>query len=116
MSSTVSWNLQLSLRDDRIDSARDLMEEMVESTRNEAGALGYEWFLTGNSCHIQERYADSGAVVAHLSTFGERFADRFLKQFEPTGLWVYGEPSDEARAILDGFGAVYLSPFGGFTR
>ena len=116
MSGTVSWNLQLSVRDNRLDGARTLMEEMVESTRNEKGALGYEWFLAGNVCHLQERYADSDAVVAHLGTFGEKFAERFLQHFEPTGLWVYGEPSDEARAILDGFGAVYLGPFGGFVR
>ena len=30
--------------------------------------------------------------------------------------FVYGEPSDEARAALDGFGAVYLGTFGGFSR
>jgi len=116
MSDTISWNLRLSVRDGQFEGARDLMEEMVESTRQESGALGYEWFLTGNACHTQERYADSEAAVVHLGTFGERFAERFLQVFEPTGLWVYGEPNDEARAILDGFGAVYLSPFGGFTR
>ena len=93
------------------------MEEMVASTRSEAGALGYEWFLSndGATCHIQERYSDSGAVMAHLGTFGANFAERFLGCFEPTALYVYGDPSEEARSALDGFGAAYLGEWGGFT-
>jgi hypothetical protein len=94
------------------------MHEMVESTRSEPGTQAYEWFLSGDGavCHVYERYADSTAAMAHLGTFGSKFAERFLECVEPTGLYVYGDPSDEARAVLDGFGAVYLGPFGGFSR
>jgi len=118
MADTVSWNLRLSVRAGRLEDARTLMEEMVASTRSEAGTLGYEWFLNapGATCHIHERYADSAAVMAHLGTFGSRFADRFLQCFEPAGLAVYGTPSPEARAALDGFGAQYLATWGGFGR
>ncbi len=118
MSKAVSWNLRLSLREGRLGEARALMDEMVASTRNEAGALGYEWFLDrdGTTCHILERYADSDAVMAHLGVFGARFAERFLQCFTPTGLVVYGDPSAEARAALDGFGAAYLGTWGGFVR
>jgi quinol monooxygenase YgiN len=118
MSSVLSWNLQVSVPDGRGDDVRALMDEMVESTRAEPGALGYEWFLSadGSTCHICERYVDSGAAVSHLGGFGSKFAERFLECLAPTGLHVYGEPSDEARAIFDGFGAVYLGTFGGFSR
>jgi len=118
MSAVVSWNLELAVRDGRLDDFRALMHEMVESTTAEPGAQTYEWFLTDDdtSCHICERYVDSEAVVAHLETFGARFAGRFLGCVEPTRLHVYGEPSAKARAALDGFGAVYLGPFGGFSR
>lgn len=118
MSGVVSWNLQLSVRDGRLDDVRALMAEMVASTMNEPGTLGYEWFLSpdGGTCHTCERYADSAAVLAHLGTFGARFADRFLACLQPTSLTVYGEPSTEARTALDGFGAVYLGPLGGFHR
>ena len=44
------------------------------------------------------------------------FVDRFLGCFEPISLSVYGEPTAEARAALDGFGAVYLGWLGGFNR
>ena len=46
MSSVVSWNIQLSVQDGKLDEARALMTEMVEATTQEAGALGYEWFLS----------------------------------------------------------------------
>jgi quinol monooxygenase YgiN len=118
MSDVVSWNLQLSVIDGKLDDARLLMAEMVEATNHEAGAVVYEWFLSpdGTSCHINERYADSAATLEHLGNFGANFAERFLACFAPTGLHVYGEPSDEVRGVLDGFGAVYMGTLGGFAR
>lgn len=118
MSKTVSWNLQLSVREGRLNDARNLMREMVTATEQEPGAQGYEWFLRGDGkvCHLNERYANSAAAMVHLGNFGSKFADRFLACFEPTSFSVYGEPSAEARAVLDGFGATYLGWLGGFKR
>lgn len=118
MSAVVSWNLQLAVRDGQSASLEHLMKEMVEATRSEPGSEAYEWFLSedGSTCHIYERYADSAAVMTHLATFGARFAERFLGCLDVTAFHVYGNASDEARAVLDGFGAVYLAPFGGFAR
>ena len=118
MSSMISWNLQMSVRDGQLDTARELMREMVASTLDEPGTLGYEWFLSddGKTCHIHERYVDSDAAVVHAGTFGSSFAERFLACFEPTSLSVYGDPSAAARVGLDGLGAKYLGLFGGFNR
>ena len=118
MSDVVSWNLRLSLREGRLDEFRALMDEMVASTRNEGGAVAYEWFITpdGSECHLYERYADSAATMVHLGNFGAHFAERFMGCVEPTQFHVYGSPDEQVRGILDGFGAVYLGPFGGFAR
>ena len=118
MANTVSWNLQLSVRDGQQGEVRPLMNDMIAATQQEAGAQLYEWFLSagGKTCHINERYADSEAVLTHLGNFGSRFAERFLACFEPTALWVYGDPNSEARAALDGLGAAYLGWVGGFIR
>ena len=91
---------------------------MVESTQAEAGTLSYEWFLSedAGTCHLYERYQDSNAALVHLGSFGSKFAERFLGCVELTALHVYGEPSEELRAVHDGFGAVYLGTFGGFSR
>ena len=118
MPNNISWNLQMKVREGRLGDAQELMSEMVTGTRQEPGALGYEWFLSGDgkTCHTNERYADSQAVMVHLGNFGSRYAERFLAYFEPTSLSVYGDPSAEVRAGLDGFGAAYLGWLGGFTR
>ncbi|MBT8400271.1 MAG: antibiotic biosynthesis monooxygenase [Rhodothermia bacterium] len=119
MSNVISWNLQMAVRDGRLDDARNLVKEMVAATRQEEpGTQIYEYFLSpdGSSCHIYERYADSDAALVHLGNFGSKYVDRFLACFEPTSLSVYGEPSPDARAALDGFGAAYLGPFEGFSR
>jgi quinol monooxygenase YgiN len=118
MSDRVSWVLEVAVKPGQLEAFRALMQEMVESTRAESGALGYEWFVSvdGGVVHLYERYADSAAVVAHLATFGERFAGRFLASVDSTRLTVMGSPNDEARAALGGFGPVYLQPFGGFSR
>lgn len=118
MSSNISWNLQVSIRQGRFDDFKSLMHEMIESTRAEPGALVYEWFLNEDkdTCHLYERYADSDSVMTHLGNFGSRFAARFLESVQPTALTVYGEPNDAVRKGLAAFGAKYLGPFGGFNR
>jgi quinol monooxygenase YgiN len=118
METQVSWLLEVSVKAGRLDSFRALMEEMVLSTWAEPGALGYEWFVSedGGTIHLAERYADSAAALAHLGTFGEKFAGRFLEAVDPTRLMVMGTPSDDVRAAMRGFGPTYLRPFGGFLR
>ena len=118
MSEAISLNLQLSVREGHLDDVRDLMNDMVASTQEEPGALIYEWFLSadGKTCHTNERYADSAAVLAHLANYRYKFVERFHVCFEPTPFSVYGEPSAEARADLHRHGATILGRLGGFSR
>lgn len=119
MSKAISWNLQLAVREGRLSDARDLVKEMVEATRqDEPGTQIYEYYLSpdGTRCHIYERYVDSDAALVHLGNFGSKFAERFMGCFEPTSFSVYGDPSAEARAVLDSFGASYLGRLDGFDR
>ena len=118
MSSSVSWNLRVSIKDGQFDNFNALMAEMVEATQAESGTLMYEWFLSEDkgTCHLYERYVDSAAVMVHLGNFGSKFAARFLEYLEPNQMTVYGDPSDEVRAGLEGLGPVYLGLIGGFAR
>lgn len=118
MTDTVSWNLQLSVRDGQLENARVLMNEMVNATLEEPGTLSYEWYLgaEGDTCHINERYADSAAALAHIANFGANFAARFMACFEPTSFAVYGNPTEDVRAALAEMGVSYLEWFGGFDR
>lgn len=118
MSKSISLIAHLSVRDGRLNDARELMNEMVAATRQETGTQKYELFISedGKTVHANEQFADSDAVMVHLGKFGSKFGDRFLSCFEPRSLSVYGEPSGEARAAFDDLGAAYLESFGGFTR
>ena len=113
----VAWLLELAVNPGQLETVRALMGEMVASTRAEPGALAYAWFVGGDAgtMALYERYADSAAVVAHLATFGERFAQRFLAAMTPTRLTVLGAPTDAAQQALGGLNPTYLGFFGGFT-
>ena len=113
----VAWLLELAVNPGQFDAVWALMEEMVASTQAEPGALGYAWFVgeENRTVALYERYADSVAVVAHLATFGERFAPRFLAAMTPTRFTVFGDPSEEARQAMAGFNPTYLGYLGGFT-
>jgi quinol monooxygenase YgiN len=112
----VAWLLELTVNPGQFDAVWALMEEMVASTRAESGALGYAWFVgeENRAVALYERYADSPAVVAHMATFGEQFAPRFLAAMTPTRLTVFGDPSEEARQTLAGLTPTYLGLLGGF--
>jgi quinol monooxygenase YgiN len=114
----VSWNLQLAVREGRLEALRSLMDEMVASTRSEPGTLAYEWFISADEtvCHLYERYRDDAAALAHIGRFGAVFAERFFACVEQTGFHVYGGAGPDVRAALDGHGVVFLDRFGGFSR
>lgn len=118
MSDSISWVLAVAVKDGKQDDFRDLMGEMVASTRDEPGAQAYEWFVTddGGQVHIYERYADNDATMTHMGNFGSKFAERFFGCVDPIGMWVYGEPNDDVRGALAAAGPQFLGSYGGFAR
>ncbi len=115
MSGEIAWCVELAVKPGRLADLRKLTREMVAATANEPGVLAYQRFVAvdGKTVHACERYADSGAALAHLKHFGEDFAERFAGMVDRLRFTVYGTPEGELKTLLDGFGAVYLKPFGG---
>lgn len=119
MKSNVCWMLELSIKSGKLNDFKTLMGEMVNSTKtSEPSTLNYEWYISNDNktCHIYERYLDSNAVMIHLGTFGQKFAERFLAVVEPTRFIVYGNPSKDVTEALSGFGPVYMAQIDGFAR
>ncbi len=118
MDQHVSWIIELAVKDGALDAYRELMEEMVSGTSTEPQSLAYEWYISadGGTVHIFEKYATSESMVSHVTGFLEKWAERFMASVDVTRFVVYGDPSPEARALLEGFGPVYLGPWGGFSR
>jgi quinol monooxygenase YgiN len=121
MKERVSWVNEVAVKDGKLETFRELMEEMVSGTSNEPGTLAYEWYIShdGGTVHVVETYADSTAVVAHHVSEGfalKNWAGRFVDCADASRVVVYGDPNAAAREILDRLGATYYSAWGGFSR
>ncbi|WP_313515704.1 hypothetical protein [Pseudomonas sp.] len=117
MHPTISCLFSLAIKTEDFPTFKALIAEVVAETRKEPGTLVYEYSVNEehDSAHILERY-NADAVVSHMDTTFAPFAERFLALCSITGLTVYGTPNAEIRKRLDPFGAVYMTPFDGFSR
>jgi quinol monooxygenase YgiN len=118
MLDAVYFLLEVDIKSGEMDKFEALVKELLETAQAEPKTLDYDVSLgeDGKTCHFFERYADSEALVAHVSSFGKNFAERFLSLVTPTRLVVYGNASDEAKKALSGFSPVFMSPIGGLSR
>lgn len=118
MDAEVSWLIEVEVKAGKLDAFRALVDEMVESARQEPGTLAYSWFIgdDGKSVHIYERYRDSAATLVHLGKFAEHFAERFVDMATPGRFHIYGTPNAAVREVSAGLAPVYLGPLGGFAR
>jgi quinol monooxygenase YgiN len=119
LNENVFWIFELTLKEGQFDNLRTLMEELVNATKeNEPDTMVYEWTISSDYkvCHIHERYADSKSTLNHLTTFIEKYSARLMATGDCTKFVVYGNPSPEAKGVLDGFSPVYMAPIGGFIR
>jgi quinol monooxygenase YgiN len=117
MHEPISWQVELAVKPGELEHFRRLTAAMIEATRQESGVLVYERFVSedGTVVYVYERYANSAAAVAHLRAFIQQFGSRFSNLVERRHFTVFGTPSAELKKILDGLGAIYLHPFGGFS-
>lgn len=119
MSDNITWIIEGTIKSGQLDNFKALATEMIDTVQaEEPDTMIYKWFISDDhgSYRIHDSYADSAAVMTHLQYFGQRFADRFFAIAEVTGFSVYGNPNDEAREALRGFGAMFMAAVGGFTR
>ncbi|HEU0304923.1 MAG TPA: putative quinol monooxygenase [Gaiellaceae bacterium] len=114
----VSWITEGAVKDGQRDALEELMAELVASTREEPGTLGYEWYLSddGGVMHLYERFADSEAAIAHLQGFLATGARQLMGCVDVKRFTVYGNPSDAAKEALAPLGAKHLGLWGGFVR
>lgn len=101
----------------KFDAFQALVAELVTATGKEADTTIYEFVVNADrtEVHIVERYRAAGLLPHVRDTFSP-YAERFLALVGVKALYVYGETTPEIREVLDGFGAIYLTPFAGFSR
>lgn len=116
MSKGIMYLVELEVFEGKEEALRELAKEMVESTAKEPGTLNYHWALNGNTCHTIEHYESNQATADHLANFNEYFAERYMALGAVTSCTVYGEPNEEVKAILDGFGSKYMTTIETYSR
>lgn len=94
-----------------------LVATIVEAARHEPDTLTYEYVVNADhtEIHIIERYRMAG-VLPHVEETFAPYTEKFLSLARIEKLFVYGEPTPDVRAKLDGFGATYFTSFNGFTK
>jgi quinol monooxygenase YgiN len=116
-SKEIYWVLVLKISASKEAEFKALSAKLIESTKEEAGALNYEWSLTedGGTCHIYERYADSAAVKVHLQRSLELVA-QIMTVATPQSFALYGASEAEVKAMFSDLNPVFTKPLGGFGR
>jgi quinol monooxygenase YgiN len=118
MREEIYWVVTATLKPENFEAFKETITPLVEATRKESGSNAYDYSVNADRTvvHIYESYRNSAAVVTHVQGTFSQFADEFVKLVNIDGFVVYGWPDKAAKEILDGFGAVYMTPFVGFTQ
>lgn len=118
MREEIYWVVTGALVPEDFDAFKEVITPLVEATREEEGSNAYDYSVNDDRTvvHIYESYRDSQAVVTHVRDTFSQFAEEFSALLDIDGFIVYGWPDAAAKKILDGFGAVYMTPFVGFTQ
>ncbi|MTD40055.1 hypothetical protein GIX45_15850 [Erwinia sp. CPCC 100877] len=104
----VLYIISFEVKPEKEAELRELINDLIESTRLEKGVSNYHWAKQGAIYHSLEHFADNKSALKHLQNFGEIFAERYMSLGTVLSTTVYGNPSADVRDILDGFGAAYL--------
>jgi quinol monooxygenase YgiN len=117
MASDIYWLCVFKIEPSSFEDFAALVRPLIEETRKEPGNLAYEYCVTKDhtEIHIIERYKDGKSVVWHVQNTFSKYAEAWGKLAAVQSFVVYGDPG-EAKSTLDGFGAVYVDRFDGYTK
>jgi len=115
----VYFVVDLAINEGEFSQFESIVQAMIESTLKEAGALGYEWYLSADHkrCRLLETYADAKAALAHCAgPVVKELVPKMLETTTISGFEVYGDPGPEAAKILGGVGAKIFPFWHGLGR
>jgi quinol monooxygenase YgiN len=104
----VRFTVDLAINEGKFDQFESIAQAMIAGTLKEAGALGYDWFLSADRkrCRLIETYEDANAVLAHCTgPVVQQLVPKILETSSIAGFEVYGDPGPEAAKMLAGVGA-----------
>ena len=87
---------RFTIQPDRHADFVELADECIGIVEEQdSGTLQYDWFFNeaGDECVVQEAYADSDALLDHISHVGEKLGG--LLEISEIDLELFGDPSAE---------------------
>ena len=118
MSGYIRTDVELSIKEGKLDDFKALVNTMIKMTDvNEPNTLVYEWYISedGSECHLLETFKDSDAFMVHLGNVSHMF-DTLFESATMTRAKIYGSPSAELRQALDPLGVEYFAHLNGIER
>lgn len=115
----VYFTVDLAIHEGKLDAFESIAQQMIDGTKKEAGALGYEWYYSADRkrCRLLETYEDADAVFAHVTgNVVQALVPKMLETSKITLFEVFGDPGPMAAAILTGVGAEIFAPWRGLDR
>lgn len=103
----------MSVKPDALDHLRETVASIVEDAAGEVGVreLSYAADESKSRILVQERYADAGAMLAHLGAMNQQAVQRLVGLVTIERMDVVGATTPELRQALAGFGSVtYFEP------
>lgn len=117
MSTQISWAVEAKIKAGQRDAFNQVMANMVEAAKNEAGTIVYEWTLAPDNehIHVYERYQDADAARVHLAAW-TKVAEEFMAVVDMERVVVYSDLPEDLQQAFAGEGTVVMQPIGGFAR
>jgi quinol monooxygenase YgiN len=87
---------RLAIMENKLNEFKQLAQEMIDAVREkEPGAIDYDWYLDElkMQCIIIETYADSKAVMAHVTNIGEKL--KKMSAYADITIELFGNPDEE---------------------
>jgi quinol monooxygenase YgiN len=109
---TVHFVVDMTIHDGKLAVFEETAKTMIAGVKKEPGALGFEWYLSGDrkSCRLLETYANAEAALAHCTGPVVRdLVPKLLESCSVSSFEVYGDPGAQVTAMLAGFGAAVFA-------
>jgi quinol monooxygenase YgiN len=116
---TVHFIVDLTIHEGNLAAFEQTAKAMISGTKKEQGALGYEWYMSGDrkSCRLLETYANADAALAHCTGPVVRdLVPKLLESASVAAFEVYGDPGPQVSDMLAGFGAAMFEFRNGLGR
>lgn len=101
----------------KFDEFAELADECIAIVESEdSGTLQYDWFMNeaGDECVVRETYADSDALLEHISHVGEKLGA--LLEIADIELDLFGDLSPELAEAAAGLSPNVYGLYGGAGR